>query len=375
MVLRPEIAAPTHIARLTAIGLAATGAGLFAIARPALEAPRQQGTATIAIATEPEITFDVPPIASQVEAPPASRMASRSVAMVFTAAGASWMKLENLALPGATTDMDGVPRSAWPTHGKIEHTREDWVETATAPIALEDVPAAHRERLGSAVIVDGTCTAHITGFAIVARLTGDTGYAGDDTGAEWTGRSVMRYGSPMIAAKLDGCSGALARDATLPPAAKALTIDVADAKLVAQARRMLVRTKAARAATEEWRAHFGDQAPPTSWAASEATEWKTQMFVHPTTHQTWISVHANQLESCGTPHINVWGLYRVEKDGTLTGFDVSLGAIETIDGLVDFDGDGMVEVVGKAWLGEILVNDTKGATLEKLELPFYGCPC
>ena len=75
------------------------------------------------------------------------------------------------------------------------------------------------------------------------------------------------------------------------------------------------------------------------------------------------------------PHVNLWGLYRVEKDGTLTSFDTSLGQIEQIDRLVDLDGDGMWEVIGTEWLGTTLVNDAKGTTLEQLDQQFYGCPC
>ncbi len=371
MPLRPQIAAPTHVARLTALGLA--GAGLFAMAKPALEAPAPQGSPTIALAaTADTIALDVP-VAAQTEAPPVSQTSSRSVAMVFTAQNATWMKLENL---GEQTDGDGASRSAFPKHGAITHTREEWVEVAIAPIAIEDIPLAHRDRLGDKIIVDGSCTTYITGFAVVARLTGSPGYAGDDTSEEWSAKMVMQYGAPMIAAKLGDCTGTIARDASLPPAAAARALKDDDAKLVANAKRMLLASKAAAETTKEWTELYKDSTEPhQSWITDSATTWKTEMFVHPTTHEMWISIHANQLEGCGMPHVNVWGLYRVEKDGTLTSFDVSLGGIETIDRLVDLDGDGMMEVIGSEWLGATLVNDSKGNTLESLARPFYGCPC
>jgi hypothetical protein len=377
MLLRPEIAAPTHIARLSAIGLAFAGAGLFAIAKPVLEAPVHQGTPTIQMTTSVDsITLDVP-VATQTEAPPVSRESSRAVGMVFTAQGATWMKLENLQVFGEDTDMDGVRRSAFPKHGPIWHTTEDYVEVATAPIEIDDVPLAHRDRLGDKIIVDGSCVAYITGFHVVARLTGSPGYAGDDVNGAWSATSVMRYGAPMIAAKLDTCPGTLARDATLPEAAPAKAHKDDDAKLVAQAKRMLLRSKDAHATTKEWNSYYENAAEEWTkgWARHPSTEWKTMTFTHPVTHETWISIHANQLEGCGSPHVNVWGLYRVEKDGTLTSFDAKLGDIQRIDTLVDLDGDGVVEVVGKAWLGDLLVNDVHGTTLEKLELPFYGCAC
>lgn len=382
MLLRPHVAAPTHVARLTALGIAFAGAGLFAMAKPALETPVPQGTPTIAmIQPIDDIALDVP-IAVQTEAPPIAKTSSRSVAMVFTAQGATWMKLENLAVHGEDTDMDGVPRSAFPKHGPVRHAREEYVETAIAPIAIEDVAASYADRLGDKIIVDGTCTTYITGFAVVARLTGSPGYVGDDTSDEWTADSVMKYGAPMIAAKLGDCSGTLARDATLPPAAEPRALKEGDAKLVSAAKRMLLASKAAKATTTEWNGFYKDSELFTNdvehrkgWAAHSATTWKTQMFVHPTTNETWISIHANQLEGCGMPHVNVWGLYRVGTDGSLTAIEADLGDIEKIDQIVDLDGDGMWEVVGTAWLGNTLVNDIKGTTLEKLESPFYGCAC
>ncbi|MFN0248595.1 MAG: hypothetical protein ACKV2T_17010 [Kofleriaceae bacterium] len=376
MPLRPGIAAPTHISRLSAIGLAFAGAGLFAIAKPVLEAPVHQGTPTIQTPTPVDtITLEVP-VAAQTEAPPVSRESSRTVAMVFTAQGATWMKLESLRVLGEDTGMDGVPRAAFPKHGTIRHTTEDYVEIATAPIAIDDVPPAHRDRLGDKIIVDGSCVAYITGFYVVARLTGSPGYAGDDVDADWSGKSIMRYGAPMIAAKLDTCQGTLARDAQLPPAAEA-ELKENEKAIVAKAKHLLVRSKEAHAATKEWNSHYENAAEEWTkgWAAHPSTDWKAQMFTHPVTHETWISIHANQLEGCGSPHVNVWGLYRVELDGTLTSFDAKLGDIRTIDKLIDLDGDGVVEVVGKAWLGDTLVNDVNGTTLETLDLPFYGCPC
>src|SRR6185369_11640136 len=79
-----------------------------------------------------------------------------------------------------------------------------------------NVPVAYRRWLGQRVTVDGTCSANVTGFAVVARLTGDTGYAGIDD-EHWTARNVLEHGHPMLAATLDGCHGTFARDAALAP--------------------------------------------------------------------------------------------------------------------------------------------------------------
>lgn len=374
MMLRPQIAAPTHVARLTALGIAFAGAGLFAVAKPALETPAQQGTPTIAMAAISDpIALDVP-MASQTEEPPATKLGSRTAAMVFTAQGSTWMKIENVAVLGETTDSEGVPRAAMPKHGPIRYTREDWVETAIAPLDLADVPAESRERLGDKIIVDGTCTAYITGFAIVSRLTGSPGYAGDDTSSEWNANSVMRYGEPMIAAKLDRCDGTLARDGALPPAATAKRWKDVDEKLVERAKAEMIGSAKGRAAATEWRAHY-EQGEATRSTWQDSADWKIDMFVHPTTHETWLSLHAHTHDGCGAPYVNQWGLYRVEADGTLTSMDVDLGDIEEIEQLIDVDNDGMWEVVGKEWLGETRINDAKGTMLDRLQRPFYGCPC
>lgn len=371
MMLRPQVAAPTHVARLAALGLAITGAGLFAIAKPALETPAQQGTPTIAITPAIELALDVP-VSVQTEAPPIALTSSRSVSLVFTAQRSTWMKLENLAIPGEKTDADGVVRAAFPAHAAPMHTSEDYTEVAIAPVALADVPAAYRERLGDKIIVDGACTAYITGFAIVARLTGSPGYAGDDE--EWNAASVMKHGSPVLAAKLDRCDGTLARDGQLPPAATPAVVKN-DADTVAKAKRLLLRSDKARATTKEWAGFYTDGPNDSNWAAHAATQWKTQMLIHPTTRETWVSIHAHQLEGCGMPHVNVFALYRVADDGSLVGGTIDLGSIETIEQLVDLDGDGQWEIVGKPWLGGRVVSDRDGAALERLDEPFYGCPC
>ena len=97
---------------------------------------------------------------------------------------------------------------------------KDSSHDASATVAAS---AAARARLhdwiGKRVMVDGTCTANVVGFAKIARLAGNTGYARmDDSDGTWTASDVMDHGAAMLAAKLDGCHGTWARDAALPAA-------------------------------------------------------------------------------------------------------------------------------------------------------------
>jgi hypothetical protein len=357
------LAAPTYIARLAALGLALTGVGVLAVRSPApapLTAP--------ALTMTDEIALQIPTRASAaVEAPPPA--APASPALVFTARGKAWMKLEALAHPSAEADAsDAAPRRAFPRHGRPTHTTEDGVEIVVAPVAREDLPAADRDRLGAKVLVDGACSASITGFAIVSRLTGDTSYAGVNTDA-WTVDSVLGNGEPVLAASLDGCEGG--QLGQLQGAATRMR-PVTAAREIARARALVIASPAGRDASDAW---HESNATDSDWATDPDTRWDVRAFTHPRTGAIWISIHAHNFQGCGGADVNVWGLYRVDAGGALVATDVNLGNIVEIDELIDLDGDGVVEVVGHEWLGARVIQDAHGAELDRLELPFYGCAC
>jgi hypothetical protein len=347
------LAAPTYIARLAALGLALTGVGVLA-ARSATPAPAP--VPWPALTMTDEIALQLPTrVSAAVEAPPPE---VAPPALVFGARGKAWIKLEALAAPARRA----VPRHAAPTL-----TTEDGVEIVVAPVALEDLPAAYRDRLGAEILVDGACTASITGFAIISRLTGDTSYASVDTDA-WTVRSVLGNGAPVLAASLDGCEGGKVAQR----AATRMRAVTPGPREVARARRLLLASRSGRAASEAWREN---NPAGSEWATDPDTTWDVRELVHPRTGATWISIHANNFQGCGAANVNVWGLYRVDVDGSWVATDADLRDIVEIDELIDLDGDGVVEVVGREWLGARVIQDARGAELDRLDLPFYGCAC
>jgi hypothetical protein len=90
-----------------------------------------------------------------------------------------------------------------------------------------------------------------------------------------------------------------------------------------------------------------------------------------------VSVHARRFESCGGPDINLWGLFRVDQAGQLTPVKLRpLAPLYSIERLVDLDGDGDFELIGRDWLGlERILTSSAGVELQRLRTPFFGCPC
>ena len=302
-------------------------------------------------------------------APERGAVMSKDISLVFAVRGGLYMKLADLS--------DKLPTHDKPT--LFPSSENNWVETSIAHVAPANVPGAYASWIGRDVVVDGSCTAMISRIAIAARLVGDTGYVGDGDDGAWTGVSVLENGSAMLVAELDGCTtGSTARAAELANPLEMAVIT--DAKLVAKAKRALIRSRAGRAAQKqwsepEWMGEGSDYVKPKTWWQASDTKWKGQVLRHPTTGAVFVSMHAQQSFACGGPEVNVWGLFRVETDGELAALDASLGEIYTIDRLVDLDHDGTPEVMGTALLSGPMINDFTGTTLTKIEQPFYGCAC
>src|SRR5258706_10338528 len=122
---------------------------------------------------------------------------------VLKVGGASYVKLEDLDV------------AALPEHGKLHRFEDDYVHGGVARVRDADVPEADRAWAGAELVVDGKCHARVTGFAVIARLTGDPDYAGIESD-HWQLSAMIERGNVILAAKLDGCTGSWARDAKLP---------------------------------------------------------------------------------------------------------------------------------------------------------------
>lgn len=359
--LRLDLLPTGHIA-VRAMALALTGSAI------AISVLLPRHPAHIATAPVPELeaaatTLPVR-VTRQEPTPPAAPPPGAAFELVFEAHGATYMRLADLE------------RGHLPRHGRLQLEDENQDPTqVVATVAGADVPAAYRAWQGRAVVVHGTdgsrCTAHVTGFAIVSRLTGDPDYAGLDA-THWTAASVLDQGATVLAARLDRCTGSYARDAALPPIV--VPVAIAAPELAARATAALLASPAAAATQKAWAGEYGQ---PGSWTADPELAITSQVLRHPGTGVVWVSVHARREHGCGEPDSNVWGLFRVARDGSLVPAVLrQLGELDTIDQLLDVDGDGQLEVLGKPWLGlDRVLERADGHVLQTLSLPFYGCPC
>ena len=279
-----------------------------------------------------EVPVAPPPVAKRVE--------SSELTLVFSVGKQSFVKLGSA---------DGIK------HGKAKHVKVDSMDAAIASVKLE------HPWLGREVIVDGTCKAKVTELAIVARLDG-----WDD---HYTAKQVMEEGAPVLAGKLDGCAGKYARPAELPAVVAPDVID--NEALAAKAKALVLSSRAASETSNEWLRDY----ERSDWQAE--AQWDIRVFKHPLTGVTWVSAHAYNEWGCGDPQVNVWGLFRVSSDGKLTATQLrNLGDMVRIDQLIDVEGDGEFELLGRPWLGtEQLLTHASGEAIDDVPLAFIGCPC
>jgi hypothetical protein len=358
--LRSEVLVPaspyTRRTLLFAVGCSAiaAAASLVAISSPT--------SSTVEQVPAPPTQIEI----AQVPTPPTvvhesvQPLRASELSLVFSAGGVTYIKLADV---GETAEI-------LPKHGKAKLVSEDYVQSSIATVADSDMPRAYRSWQGRKVKVDNTCETTVTGFAVVSRLTGETGYSSVEDG-KWTANNVLEEGSVVLAAKLADCKGSFARAAELPNVIVPQPIE--DKQLAKQARKALIASTAAHDAQREYE-EIDQQG---NWWESEYALFATKIVRHPTTGVTWVSVHGHMEHGCGDPEINVWGLFRVEPDGTLAAVQLrKLGDLWSIEQLIDIDNDGELEVIGKPWLGlDTVIARGSGEELDRLSLSLFGCPC
>ena len=175
----------------------------------------------------------------------------------------------------------------------------------------------------------------------------------------------------MIAARLDGCGQhTLARvEGAKPFVLPAL---VEDATLAATAKRTVLASATASAAQNRWVEGGGEG----RW--QDNAGFDVRVMKHPGTGTTWVVVFAkNQVDDCGVPEVNLLSTFQVEGNGKLRPVTSRLVAeLHALEWVLDIDGDGKLELVGEPWLGlDRLITDGKGEVKDRLEVPFFGCPC
>ncbi len=374
--------ASSHPIRIALVAGCAVTAAAWLV--PSSPAPAAQVARLIptppALAASPPVA-PAPAPAPVVPPPLAPAVHSSELKFVFEVGDATYVKLATLDAPGAAdaaADADAATHAsaaavAMPRHGKLRHLHADGIDAAIATVALRHVPAAYAGWQGRKVKVDRTCEATVTGFAVVARLSGDPSYAGDTGHDAWDAASVMANGSRVLAAKLDGCTGTFARSAALPDIV--VPTKLVDPALAEAAIAALIASAPAQETQREWDAQRADTGgTPSLWHADGAVT--AEVLRHPTTGEIFVSAHGNVNGGCGAPEANVWGLFRVV-DGALVPVQLrQLGEMRTIDALIDIENDGALELLGKPWLGDAeLLTGVSGDEIDSLSVPFHGCPC
>jgi hypothetical protein len=356
--IRRQLVVPPYVSVIyMAVGLGMVVAGIALVAASASP-----------VALTPEVEVETPVPAPEPRAAVAASEQAAPIAdeikLVFRAGGASYMRLADL-------ERDDAGALQWPRHGAPRLVTEGWIDSAIAAVAEPDLPAEHRAWAGRQVVVDGTCRATVTGFAVVSRLTGDTAYAGIEK-EQWDVASVMEAGSQVLAARLDGCSGTFARDAALAPV---VTLEpIRDERLERAARSALIASPAAVKVGRSWAELMSSDLEGAWW---EHAALRTQVLRHPRTGATLVTVHVSGDRECGGVHINLWGVYRVAEGGALTPVhETQLQPLYSIDRILDIEGDGELELIGRSWLGNhVVLAGADGRELDHLALEFYGCPC
>jgi hypothetical protein len=184
--------------------------------------------------------------------------------------------------------------------------------------------------------------------------------------------AVMQHGAVMLAARIDGCEkGTYARDAALPDVVRPTRI--VDPNLAAVARSLVIASQPSKEAQREWKTAALDG----NWY--DRVDLAIFVMRHPVTDVTWVTVHGIYSEfGCGGPNVNVFGLFRAGPDRMLETVDIrTLERLNSIDYVIDLEGDGNLEIVGKPWLGleTVLVEAVGERELDRLPMPFYGCGC
>jgi hypothetical protein len=360
--IRRQLAVPPYVSAIyMAVGLGMLGGGIALVAAsPSAPVPALPPAAEIA-----EIAMAVPTPAPRtaVAASEAPAPVADTVQLLFRAGGATYMRL-------ASVERDDEGAIAWPRHGAPRLVTEGAAEVAIAAVRDADMPAVHRAWAGKQVVVDGTCRATVTGFAVVSRLVGDPGYAGLEK-ERWDAASVMQTGAQVLAARLDRCSGTFARDAALAPVV--IPTPIRDERLARTGKSALIASAAAAEVAREWAEH-GSGIEGAWW---DHAEFSTTVLRHPRTGVTFVAVHAGTDFGCGGPDVNLWGLYAAAADGALSPVhETRPGDLRAIDRIIDVEGDGELELIGRTWRGDdVMLTGADGAEQEHLDMQFYGCRC
>lgn len=381
----PALGTPTspYLRRTTllSLGVGLAGAALAIAATPSSHAER------VTIELAPPALHDEPRAASitdtaRDDAAPIALAAAAPTYATIRIGGETYVKLAPVAPEpdgDSVEDEEGeaeAPAMAMPRHGKLRGFElATYGGDAVASVDARDA-GTFAGWQGKQLVVGTNCRAQVTGFAVAASFVGDPfavgSWDGEGTPPAFTAKDVFKYGDRMLVAKLStSCAGRFAREVTAPRAA-ALTELTATASQIAAARAALVASDVGRQLNDAW----AEAGTKLAWDADPEMKFTTKLYRHATTGKVFASVHAANGFACGGNEANIWGLYQVEGDVLVPVVERGLEGITEILELVDVDGDGTPDMIGKGYLGlgtQIQLAD--GTVTDGIDVDYVGCPC
>lgn len=280
-------------------------------------------------------------------------------AMVFTIRGTSYVRLS----------MEEDERAS--VRGAAKLVEEDGVTNVIAPVAVNAMPVKLRSWSGKRVMVDGTCSARVVGFAEVSRLAGERepDWNEEKEAYEptepWTIDEIVER-NVTLAAVLDGCTGTWARASDYSPAAIATAIDAPELETAAITELLADDDEL----QDDWKSQGGEG----RW--QDAADVAVSAYQHPLTEERWVFVQAHRAGGCGEPGFSRMAAYRAGADGKLRKLaDLDYG-YDTIRDVVDLDGDGQPELLLGGGDRSTLV-DLANQHHDSISVPenHYGCGC
>jgi hypothetical protein len=266
------------------------------------------------------------------------------VGLTHEHAGTLYMALATIG----PEDEDNPCTIDMPKHGRERLTRDEngAVNTVVASVATKHVPAEYRKFRGKQVVVDGTCTATIESFAVVALHVINFDF--DDQPPRYTAAYAIEQGTPVLAAKLGGCThGSFARDASLPNA---------------QVLHPIVSDGLASAAQQQYVANDLPTGNGRLDLNAPDFRWDVEVLDHPSTGQRYVSVLARSDDYVNAPRAG-WEVYAVAAAGSLSPLHPTNRVMNDTPTFIDLDGQ---LVVVTHWLHGVQLETLGGVRLKVL---------
>jgi hypothetical protein len=188
---------------------------------------------------------------------------------------------------------------------------------------------------------------------------------------EWTIDDVRQHGV-MLAAKLDNCDGTWARASEYPAAAVAHETE--EPALEQAAIDDVLATYGDDDDVDHWWKESGGEG---DWRTSDSVAREAHTYVHPLTNEKWVVASVYREGGCGEFGVSRMAVFHVSDGGKLRRVADLGHAGQTIQDVVDLDGDGQPEILFGDGSEDTSLVDLKDQTADSISVDYvsYGCGC